>query len=168
MLASRIVDAGLSQNTAEAFGNFIETFFAELAEEVEKGAKSTQRELLEYQEAISYGSTGGESIRTRLRILTRRLVTRYPEFAPLLGDVLEHQNATENALRDQAEVIASLLYRVNEQHAAQHGDDIFKTTNDAVAALHKIGVPINDAQQYGELIDVLYVLFYEGSGACRR
>lgn len=168
MLTSRVINAGLHKGTATVFEEFLETFFSELAEEVEKGAKSIQHELLEYQEAISYGSTGGNSIRNRLRILTRRLVTQYSEFAPLLGDALEHKNATEQALSAQAETIGHVVYEINEKHAAAHGEDLFKVTNESNVALKTIAVPVWNSDQYGKLIDALYVLFYEGSGSCKR
>jgi hypothetical protein len=168
MLASRVVNAGLHKGTAEAFGEFIEKFFSDLALEVERGPRSTDRELLIYQEAISYGSTGGDSISTRLRILVRRLVMSHPEFAPLLGDVLTHQNATSQALRDQVDDISTLLYRLNELYAAKNGEDLFKVTNESIAALKTLGSPVKSSVAYGKLIDALYVLLYEGSGACKR
>jgi hypothetical protein len=168
MLASRIVNAGLHRSTAPAFGEFLDSFFTKLGDEIEKGAKSTERELLEYQEAISYGSTGGDSIGTRLRILTRSIVTKYAEFAPLIGDILSHQNATEEALRDQAEQIGKLVYQINESFASAHGEDLFKMTNESIIALQTISVLANTSELYGKLVDALYVLIYEGSGACKR
>jgi uncharacterized protein DUF262 len=63
MLAARVVEAKVPMDTATSFGGFVQKFFAELTAEVEKGARSKETELLRYQEAISYGSTGGESIR---------------------------------------------------------------------------------------------------------
>ncbi len=65
MLASRVVAQQVQRGTARKFGEFVNEFFTELATEVERGARSRETELLRYQEAISYGSTGGDSIRTR-------------------------------------------------------------------------------------------------------
>ncbi len=56
MLASHVVRHKLNSGTARKFGKFVSDFFQRLATEVEKGAASKERELLEYQQAISYGS----------------------------------------------------------------------------------------------------------------
>ena len=61
MLAARVIEAKIPCETAPRFGAFIPQFFADLTAEVEKGAKATEADLLRYQEAISYGSTGGDS-----------------------------------------------------------------------------------------------------------
>ncbi len=69
MLAARVIEAKVPRETASQFGAFVRKFFADLTVEVEKGAKATEVDLMGYQEAISYGSTGGDSIGERLRIL---------------------------------------------------------------------------------------------------
>ena len=66
MLAAAVVKQKLDKGTAARFGEFIMSYFQELAKEVEKGSKSKERELLDYQQAISYGSTGGDSFKTSL------------------------------------------------------------------------------------------------------
>ena len=169
MLATAVVRQGLDKNTAERFGSFIATYFQELAKEVEKGAKSSERELLEYQQSISYGSTGGDSIRKRLSVLTRRLATFDPAFAPLLKAKAFHPDAsTQAALVTEAESISKLLYAVNEKHAATHGEDLFKLTNASTAALMQLPNIVSDLKGYGSLVDAMYKLVYEGSGACSR
>lgn len=168
MLAARVLSAGVARKTVSAFGEFVENFFTQLAAEVEKGSRSTDRELLEYQEAISYGSTGGDSIGTRLRILVRRLVAEHPEFSPLLGGAVTPQNTTDAAMRQQADEIGNLIYRVNETYASSNGEDLFKFTNQSAAALQELGDSVRTVNQYGRFIDALYFLIYEGSGACKR
>jgi hypothetical protein len=169
MLATAVVRQGLDKSTAERFGSFIGTYFQELAKEVEKGAKSSERELLDYQQAISYGSTGGDSIRKRLSILTRRLATFDPAFAPLLkAEALHPNGSTQATVAAEAESIGKLVYAVNEKYAATHGEDLFKPTNASTAALTQLSKTISDLKGYGLLVDALYKLIYEGSGSCSR
>jgi hypothetical protein len=168
MLAARIVAHNLHKRSADKFGKFVDSFFSELAAEVEKGAKGKQRELLDYQEAISYGVAEGVSIRRRLNILTQSLVTKYPEFADLLGENRASKTAGEQAIGEKANSISKEVYKVNEKYAAIHGEDLFKMTNASVAALQNLAVPTTDLEGYGKFVDSLYFLVYEGSGSCKR
>jgi len=169
MLAAAVVRNKLDKTSADSFGTFIGSFFQQLAKEVEKGASSRERELLEYQQAISYGSTGGDSIRKRLSILTRHLATSDPAFAPLLkGPSVQSDGGTTTAIEGDADAIRKLIYAANQKYAAVHGEDLFKATNETTDALLRLRAPITDAQSYGLLIDALYKLIYEGSGNCSR
>lgn len=168
LLASRVISQHLDRGSEQKFSSFVEDFFTKLAAEVEKGSKSTERELLRYQHAITSGSTGGDSIRTRNDILTKRLATFAPEFSRLLG---AYQDATDELSRNLTELMESIrdeIYKVNSTYAVAHGEDLFKMTNKSVAAFQKLSVPSRDVQQYGDLIDALYCLIYEGSGSCNR
>jgi len=168
LLASRIVRHGLHRGTARQFSEFVEFFFSQLAEEVERGTRRVRNEYLRYQEAVSYGSTGSDSIRTRINILTRAIATAHPEFAPLLGADLESRNEAEQAAAEQADVAADLLYAVNQKYAATAGEDLFKMTNESVAAIRALSTPCRDLDTYGAFVDALYFLVYEGSGSCNR
>ncbi len=169
MLAGRVFAQGLTTPTdAVVFRDFIQTFFDQLAKEVEKGVKATDRELLRYQTAITSGSTGGDSIRARIEILTKRLATHRPGFTSLIG---AYQAAADEVTRNLAEQSASardMLYSINRRYAAARGEDLFKMTTESSAALTTIGEPCRDITQYGKLVDALYFLVYEGSGACKR
>lgn len=168
MLASKVVRFNLHKGTANLFGDFIESFFSDLAVEVEKGAKSKETELLKYQEAITYDSTGGTSLTNRINILSRRLVLKYPVFSPLLGGTAVETSATEKALTDCANTITELIYVINKQYAADKGEDLFKMTTETLKASKTLSVACHDIGQYGKFIDSLYFLIYEGSGASRR
>jgi hypothetical protein len=168
MLAARVVAHNLHKRSSDKFGKFVDAFFSELAVEVEKGAKSKRRELLDYQEAISYGVAEGVSIRKRLNILTQSLVTQYPEFAALLGEGGASKTATEKAISEKSDSISKQLHKTNEKYAASHGEDLFKVTNESIMALKNLASPVRDSESYGKLIDGLYFLVYEGSGSCKR
>jgi hypothetical protein len=168
MLASRVVAYELHRNTAPLFGKFVNDFFSELAVEVEKGSLSRDTELLSYQEAISYGSTGGDSIRSRINILSRRLATQSPQFAPLLGVDLGTKAAAQQIIESLAQECADLIHSVNEKYAADVGGDIFKMTNESVAAIGNLSKTCDTFDQYGNMIDGLYFIVYEGSSSCKR
>jgi len=90
MLAGRVYSQGLRSDTAAAeFRDFTEAFFQQLSSEVERGVKAADRELLRYQQAITSGSTGGDSVKTRISILTKRLATFSPGSPILLGSYLK-------------------------------------------------------------------------------
>jgi hypothetical protein len=166
MLASATARRKLEKTSEKHFGNFVSTYFQDLAREVEKGARSTERELLDYQQAISYGSTGGDSIRKRLTILSRRLLTFDTTFAGLLNGPTETAAMSDTGIPAEAETIRDLIHAVNEKYAAVHGHDLFKFTNASTAALSVLGKVASDSDGYEELIDALYKLLYEGSGTC--
>lgn len=169
MLSARLYGQGLTSNSdAACFRTFVESFFNELSAEVEKGVKAVDRELLRYQHAISSGSTGGDSIRTRINILTKRLATFSPRFARLLG---AYHEATDEATKNLAELAAGArdaIYNINRKYSAAHGEDLFKMTTKSSVAISTFGEPCRDLAQYGRLVDSLYFLVYEGSGACKR
>lgn len=168
MLASAVVAARLSESTAGRFGLFLKTFFTDLTTEVEKGAKGSDTDLLKYQAAISYGSTGADSIRQRLEILAKRLAAFDPRFAPLLrgGAIAGHTSKADVA--SLAEELSDLIYTVNEKAAADNGKDTFKLTNKSAKALKNLARPRGTEKDFGDLVDDLYFLVYEGSGDCSR
>jgi hypothetical protein len=167
MLAARVVEAKVPITTARRFGAFIRKFFADLTAEVEKGAKATNTDLLEYQEAISYGSTGGDSIQNRLGILCRRLVTFDPAFNAVVGGGKGSGRSTA-ALEGVVEEISSLIYAVNERSTSNAGEDVFKMTNRSARAVKKLASRCACEKDFGELVDSLYFVVYEGSGDCKR
>ena len=169
MLASRVYAQGLtSDNEALIFKDFTESFFGQLAVEVEKGVKAVDRELLRYQHAITSGSTGGDSVKTRIEVLTKRIGTYHHRFAKLLGS---YQNATDEAVKNLLEISAAsrdCVYSVNRKYAAAKGEDLFKMTTETSAGAVLLGEPCRDTTQYGKFIDALYFIVYEGSGAGKR
>lgn len=57
---------------------------------------------------------------------------------------------------------------MNKAYSARHGEDLFKATNETSNAMNVLHVAVTGRREYGELIDALYFLVYEGSGACKR
>lgn len=73
-----------------------------------------------------------------------------------------------NPLTATAREIREQIYTLNKSYSAKHGGDLFKATNESTKALATLDTPATDKQKYGELIDSLYFLIYEGSGSCKR
>ena len=169
MLASRVQAQELTSDTAAScFRDFAQTFFAQLSAEVQKGVKALDKELLRYQQAITSGSTGGDSIRARIAILTKRLATHAPVFSSLLSSYSEAGDAASLALSELQEASRALVYEVNRGHSAAKGEDLFKMTTKSSNAIHSLGIPCHDMSTYGDFVDALYFLVYEGSGSCNR
>ncbi|MEO7797078.1 MAG: DUF262 domain-containing protein [Opitutaceae bacterium] len=169
MLASKVVKANLAtKQNAGDFASFLAEFFSSLSAEVQKGVKAGDKELLLYQQSISAGSTGGDSIKHRLEILTRRLALRFPNFVAAAGGRHAAMGSMTNPLTVSASDIRTHYYRANKVYSARHGEDLFKVTNESTNALVALDSPATNKQKYGDLVDGLYFLIYEGSGACKR
>lgn len=170
MLAARVQSQGLISDTAAwQFRDFVQTFFSQLSSEVQKGVKAVDKELLRYQQAITSGSTGGDSIRARIAILTKRLATHSPTFSSLLSSYIEAGDAASLAIVELQEASRALVYDSNRSYSAINGgEDLFKMTTKSSNAIHTIGIACRDLKAYGEFIDALYFLVYEGSGNCKR
>ena len=169
MLASRAHAQKLTSDSSAAdFRDFVHTFFSQLTAEVQKGSKAVDKELLRYQQAITAGSTGGDSIRARISILTKRLATHSPAFVSLLSSHIEAGDAATLAVDELQSTARELVYAVNKKYSAASGKDRFKMTTKSSEALYTIGVPCRDVTTYGNFIDALYFLVYEGSGNSKR
>lgn len=167
MLAGRVVEARIHGGNATQFGRFTKKFFARLSAEVEKGPKSRDAELRRYQEAISYGSTAGDSIKARLTVLAEQLATFDPAFSPVLPHTVAAA-ASNTPAKEVAGDVSELLYQVNERVAGRTGSDVFKMTNKSMRALKRLGDNCDSPQRIGELVDDLYYIVYEGTGSCNR
>ena len=168
MLASRVHTQRLSASTVH-FRDFVETFFAQLSAEVQRGSRALDKELLRYQQAITSGSTGGDSVRARIGIITKRLATHAPVFAALLSSSYsEVQDVVSRAVGELQRTAEELVYELNRIYSGTHGEELFKMTTKTSRAIHAIGDPCIDVGSYGSFIDNLYFIVYEGSGSCNR
>ena len=168
MLAARVKRELKDDKTAEKFGRFVEDFFTQLSAEVEKGTNSKDREMMEYQRAITSASAEAPSIKTRLRILTKRLAIFDSSFAFLIGSYPDADQTLHKGLAETSETIQELIQKINDKYSADHGKDLFKMTNRTTAALLKLKRPRKEQPQFEDLIDDLYFLLYEGSGSGKR
>lgn len=169
MLGGRCAALGLTtaEHAAE-FGSFAHKFYEDLAEEVERGTKSADSELQRYQQAITAGSTGGDSLRTRFEVLSNRLVRHSPAFSNLLSGQVGAADEPERQLSEIARRIRDKLSQVNTSYSARHGHDLFKLTGKTTDAIGALDRPRRTSESFGSFVDDLYFLIYEGSGECKR
>jgi hypothetical protein len=169
MLAARVSSQGLTDaESAKAFGTFIDSFFRDLSIEVEKGVSATDKELIAYQQAITSGSTGGDSVKTRINILTRRLAEFSPIFSPLIGAYKGVEDDAIHRIFDLATMAREMIIEVNRRYQASHGEDLFKMTTSVAESFDILSQPTRDKDGYGKFMDALYFIVYESTGNCKR
>ena len=65
--------------------------------------------------------------------------------------------------------IVDLIYNINESRRASGSTHIVKPTNRAMRAVHQLTASVStDEQSFGEVVDALYFLIYEGTGNANR
>lgn len=97
-------------------------------------------------------------------VQNERLITAVSQSAEAQAAV----SATAGVLTTTASEIRNHIYRLNKRYSAEYGEDMFKFTNESAKALSSLDSRATSKRDYGDLIDSLYFLIYEGSGACKR
>ncbi|MBU0497738.1 MAG: reverse transcriptase family protein [Candidatus Thermoplasmatota archaeon] len=95
----------------------------------------------------------------------------YKRFCDLIGREFPYHDLL-NALKVEKRVmlnkyaksIRKCIYRCNQSYAY----DIFKPTNDLINSLDNLGIDARDYHRFGDRIDDLYMIFYEGTGYIER
>ena len=167
-LASFLTDAGATNEMGKGIGAFFESFERNLRTEVQKGSDATDADLVRYQQTVTSNLTSGNAIRDREAILRKKLFLHNPS---LLGELTEDVSATSTIgqdVRRMGDQVAEQIFALNSWHAGVHGEDMFKLTNRAAKALKRIGGASNSRESYGDFVDDLYLLAYEGSGNGKR
>lgn len=168
MLAARVKRVLSDDSTAKKLGEFVEGFFSKLAEQVEKGVRASDKELIEYQQLITAASAEAPSIRGRIRILSKRLATFDSAFSFLVSSYDDVNESLDKEFAEKSENIQDLVSKINDKYASTAGEDLFKMTNKTTKALIKLKVARDTENKFEDLVDDLYYLFYEGSGAGKR
>jgi hypothetical protein len=167
-LVSKVQDTGELRKMEKRLGDFFEKFSKDLRAEVEKGQKATDTDLIEYQLAVSYATSERESIEKRNEVLIKKLILFDPSFAHSFLKEGPSEKSIEDKVITLAKEIGDLVYKWNETYRAKVGEDVFKATNETLKGLRLIGDPIKDQESYGQFIDALYKVIYEGSAAGAR
>lgn len=71
----------------------------------------------------------------------------------------------EKQIQSLAVSVGDLVYKCNEVYRAKNSTDLFKATNETTKGLQLIANPIKDRDSYGNFVDALYKVIYEGSGS---
>lgn len=95
-------------------------------------------------------------------ILTRKLLSAFPQMAECLDTLAISEVASASSMRSLATTISDAVALLNSQYASKLGSDLFKPTNRTVQAQNSIGIPVKDFQGYKALVENLYFLFHEG------
>jgi len=149
-------------------GEFFDGFSKDLRTEVEKGQDATDNDLILYQQAVSYATAERESIEKRNEILIRKLILSEPSFAQLLLKKEAMEKSLEKQIQASANNIGTLIYESNEIYRSKKGEDLFKATNETAKGLRTISEPVKEQTSYGQFIDALYKIIYEGSASGNR
>jgi len=149
-------------------GEFFEKFSHDLRSEVEKGKLATDNDLIAYQQAISYGTADRESIEKRNEILVKKLILFDPSYAQFFLKTGSTEKSVEKQIQFLATCVGDLVYKCNEVYRSKNGEDLFKATNETAKGLRLIERTLKDQESYGQFIDALYKIIYEGSGSGAR
>ncbi|MBI1885344.1 MAG: DUF262 domain-containing protein [Chloroflexi bacterium] len=165
-LTARLLRSGKMGGMGARLRSFLESFMRDLQREVEKGHEATDKDLLEFQSTISANLRTGPEIRHK--VLLKRLLLADISFADVIGPQAITESGLAAGLQRSGESIQSSIYALNKHYQAEHGTDLFKPTNETSQAVSTIGKPTTGLKDYGEFIDALYFLLYEGSGNGQR
>ena len=167
-LASKIVDSSAKSDVAETIGAFYRRFDQELRSNSEASPEVADFQLGQFQKTISGNLTSGAVIKQRENILLKRYIRFSPEMASeFQSEVISDADVSAD-VETYSESIFELVTRFNAQHSTDTGKDGIKLTTKVVKSLKDIGNPVDSLNSYGELIDSLYFLFYEGTAEGAR
>ncbi len=167
-VVSQLQDTKQLKKMEKTLGDFFGKFSGDLKTEVEKGNLATDNDLIEYQQAINYGTAERESIEKRNEILTKKLILFDPSFSQFFLKAGATGRSLEKQIQSLTTSIGELVYEHNEVYRSKNGEDLFKTTNETTKGLRLIATPIKNQESYGQFIDALYKIIYEGSGSGSR
>jgi hypothetical protein len=151
---------------------FYSGFLEKLSVEVEKGPLATDTELIIYQSAVNQAADSKESIQIRHDILMKRLTefdsdfVQYTEKEAILSRLatLEKQDEIFNLSND----IFGLIGEANTICASKSVGEIFKVTNKVYKRIADVDEPVATKDDFGNFMDALYEIVYEGSGTLNR
>ena len=161
-LVCRLLPAGNMKGQEKRIAGFFQKFLQELNKQVELGRQATDTEYLEFQRTVTANIKAGPNIRQQ--ILLGKLLAMDPAFADALDPLKIVEIGITGTIRAVSEQIAKLIVQINEKYSAEHGVDLFKTTNKTLQAQLRMRKPIRDFDTYKAFVDDLYFLFRESLG----
>ena len=175
LLLSELIDnsINLTDENREKLRKFYTDFQQKLKNEIEKGADAEDAELIVYQSRVNQAADSKDSILKRHQILRRRLINFDSDFKNYL-DVLEKDKEIvelqkKENIKQLTDDSIDLLSQINKSYVAKHGNiDLFKMTTESLKCIRVISTPVSSKDEFKKLVDSLYKLIYEGSGALKR
>lgn len=161
-LASQIVTSGRSEGTEAKLHEFFHGFASELSKQTELGTEATDSSYLEFQRTLSANVKTGPQVRHG--ILIRKLLLS----DPIWSSVLSFQDVAASGISHEIDRlgkrVAELVSKKNEEYSAKFGANLFKPTNRTASALARFRDPVENYEEYSDLISDLYFTFREGPG----
>lgn len=151
------------QGKEKMIAAFADHFVKGLADEVEKGREATDTDYISFQKSVNANVSSGPAIRHK--VLLRKLFQFSPDILDLADDQVVATADFSGEIATLGKDIRKTISLLNDAHAADHGSDLFKSTNKTVVALTAISEPIASYGEYKILIEHLYFLFWEGPGS---
>ena len=161
-LTCSLIATGRHKALEATVASFIKDFLSELSKQVELGQAATDHDYLRFQRSINANVKAGP--RSRQEILLRKAFTHTPSLAAAFDPSMLIKSGLHGRIAELGESIADHVTRINEEHSAKHGNDLFKMTNKTNGTMKACGKPIKDLGEYKQLITNLYFLFKEGVG----
>ncbi len=151
---------------------FYMTFQQTLKNEIEKGANAQDTELVVYQSKVNQAADSKDSILKRHGILIRRLIL-FDEFFKDYLTISESENKRLELLKKEnikklSDDIINLSIEINKIYSSKNGEDLFKITTEGLRGFHRLEEPVESRDNFKELINSIYKVFYEGSGSLNR
>jgi hypothetical protein len=162
-LACRLVEQGIRESEAASFGEFVERFSASLSKQVELGHEATDPDMIEFQKTVNANVRSGP--KTRHTILLRKLFEFDPQFAEYFDTLAIKLSGIDKEIKRLGPIIQELVTDINAAEAATTGKDLFKATNKTAKAMTGLAKPAVSFEDYKNLIENLYFLFWEGPGS---
>ncbi len=172
LLVSELLNKTSLKSKERAIREFYITFLKNLGAEVEKGPLATDTDLVIYQSAVNQAAYSKESIQIRQDILMKHLIEFDDTFTQFTEkEAIDSRLAAledENEIMNLANDIFYLVSDCNEISTSRQQPQIFKVTNRILRRIDDVDSLVATKDDFGNFIDALYEIVYEGSGNLNR
>lgn len=172
LLVSDLLDKTSLEGKEETIKKFYLDFLRKLRAEVQKGALASDTQLILYQSAVNQAADSRDSIQRRHDILMKRLVEFDNDFEQFMEkDAINDRLLaleSEKEIRTLSNDIFGLVSDCNSICSSKSKREIFKITSKTFKRISDIDRLVTTKDGFGNFIDALYEMIYEGSGSLKR
>lgn len=171
LLISKLIEKSSLKGKEKIIRDFYIEFLKKLKFQVEKGAFADDPELLSYQSAVNQAADSKDSIQKRHRILLKRLIEYDPDLEQFVDRTELRRLASLERLQQIRKIkdgVINLIAECNKIFSTKYGKDLFKITSEVFKNAQNLDNPIKSKDDFGNFIDALYKMIYEGSGSLKR
>jgi hypothetical protein len=164
--------AELNADTGLKLKKFYIQFIRDLQNEIQKGADAEDAELIVYQSKVNQAADSKDSILKRHQILKRRLIG-YDEFFKKFLEISKEDDEVvelkkKETIKELTDSCIELTTSINKIYASKNQRDLFKITTEVLKCVSIINTPPDSREDFKNVIECLYKMFYEGSGSLNR